>query len=37
MAGRDLQLEKAIAVMLEKIKANPLKFAAQAGLSEKVN
>jgi hypothetical protein len=27
MAGRDLQLEKAIAVMLEKIKANPLKFA----------
>jgi len=26
MAGRDLQLEKAIAVMLEKVKANPLKF-----------
>jgi tricorn protease len=26
MAGRDLQLEKAIAVMLEKIKANPLNF-----------
>lgn len=27
MAGRDLQLEKAIAVMLERIEANPLKFA----------
>jgi tricorn protease len=26
MAGRDLQLEKAIAVMLERIKANPVKF-----------
>jgi tricorn protease len=26
LAGRDLQLEKAIAVMLEKIKANPVKF-----------
>jgi tricorn protease len=26
MAGRDLQLEKAIAVMLEKVKANPNKF-----------
>ncbi len=26
MAGRDLQLEKAIAVMLERIEANPLKF-----------
>ncbi|MCK7499781.1 MAG: S41 family peptidase [Comamonadaceae bacterium] len=36
MAGRDLQLEKAIAVMLEKIKANPLKFAAHAGLSEEI-
>ena len=36
MAGRDLQLEKAIAVMLEKIKANPLKFAPQAGLPEEV-
>jgi len=26
MAGRDLQLEKAIEVMLDKIKANPFSF-----------
>ncbi len=26
MAGRDLQLEKAIEVMLEKIKTNPFNF-----------
>jgi tricorn protease len=35
MAGRDLQLEKAIAVMLEKIKANPLKFAPKPAYPKK--
>jgi tricorn protease len=35
MAGRDLQLEKAIAVMLEKIKTNPLKFAPKPAYPKK--
>ena len=35
MAGRDLQLEKAIAVMLERIKANPLKFAPKPAYPKK--
>ncbi len=35
MAGRDLQLEKAIAVMLEKINANPLKFAPKPAYPKK--
>jgi tricorn protease len=35
MAGRDLQLEKAIAVMLEKIKDNPLKFAPKPAYPKK--
>jgi tricorn protease len=35
MAGRDLQLEKAIEVMLEKIKANPLKFAPKPAYPKK--
>ncbi|HOW86059.1 MAG TPA: S41 family peptidase [Candidatus Aminicenantes bacterium] len=35
MAGRDLQLEKAIAVMLEKIQANPLKFAPKPAYPKK--
>jgi tricorn protease len=35
MAGRDLQLEKAISVMLEKIKANPLKFAPKPAYPKK--
>jgi tricorn protease len=35
MAGRDLQLEKAMAVMLEKIKANPLKFAPKPAYPKK--
>jgi tricorn protease len=35
MAGRDLQLEKAIAVMLEKIKSNPLKFAPKPAYPKK--
>jgi tricorn protease len=35
LAGRDLQLEKAIAVMLEKIKANPLKFAPKPAYPKK--
>ena len=35
MAGRDLQLEKAIAVMLEKVKANPLKFAPKPAYPKK--
>jgi len=35
MAGRDLQLEKAIAVVLEKIKSNPLKFAPKPAYPKK--
>jgi len=35
VAGRDLQLEKAIEVMLEKIKANPLKFAPKPAYPKK--
>ena len=35
MAGRDLQLEKAIAVMLERIKANPSKFAPKPAYPKK--
>jgi len=35
MAGRDPQLEKAIAVMLEKIQANPLKFAPKPAYPKK--
>ncbi len=35
VAGRDLQLEKAIEVMLEKIKANPLKFPPQPAYPKK--
>lgn len=35
MAGRDLQLEKAIVVMLERIKANPLKFAPKPAYPKK--
>jgi len=35
MAGRDLQLEKAIEVILEKIKKNPLKFAPQPAYPKK--
>ncbi len=35
VAGRDLQLERAIAVMLEKIKANPLKFAPKPAYPKK--
>jgi tricorn protease len=35
VAGRDLQLEKAIAVVLEKIKANPLKFAPKPAYPKK--
>ncbi|HSA94460.1 MAG TPA: S41 family peptidase [Acidobacteriota bacterium] len=35
LAGRDLQLERAIAVMLEKIKANPLKFAPKPAYPKK--
>lgn len=35
MAGRDLQLEKAIAVMLERIQANPLKFAPKPAYPKK--
>ncbi len=35
MAGRDLQLEKAIAVMLERIKANPVKFAPKPAYPKK--
>ncbi|MCK7491942.1 MAG: hypothetical protein MZW92_10005 [Comamonadaceae bacterium] len=37
VAGRDLQLEKAIAVMLEKVKANPLKFAPKPAYPEEAN
>jgi len=35
LAGRDLQLEKAIAVMLEKIQANPLTFAPKPAYPKK--
>jgi tricorn protease len=35
LAGRDLQLEKGIAVMLEKIKTNPLKFAPKPAYPKK--
>lgn len=35
MAGRDLQLEKAIEVMLDKIKTNPLKFAPKPAYPKK--
>lgn len=35
MAGRDLQLEKAIEVMLEKIKKNPLNFAPKPAYPKK--
>ena len=35
MAGRDLQLERAITVMLERIKANPLKFAPKPAYPKK--
>jgi 7-keto-8-aminopelargonate synthetase-like enzyme len=35
MAGRDLQLEKAIEVMLEKIKTNPSKFAPKPAYPKK--
>ncbi|MEN6559212.1 MAG: S41 family peptidase [Acidobacteriota bacterium] len=35
MAGRDPQMEKAIAVMLEKIQANPLKFAPKPAYPKK--
>ena len=34
-AGRDLQLEKAIAVMLEKVQSNPLKFAPKPAYPKK--
>ncbi len=34
-AGRDLQLEKAIAVILEKVQANPLKFAPKPAYPKK--